>query len=36
MLGLGVIFNPISNLLDSYSARLIMTMVGEFYLLAVG
>jgi len=28
MLGLGVIFNPISNLLDSYSARLIMTIVG--------
>ncbi|MEY2370048.1 GAP family protein [Lysinibacillus capsici] len=28
MLGLGVIFSPISNLLDSYSARLIMTIVG--------
>ncbi|MFM9535905.1 GAP family protein [Lysinibacillus sp. IITD104] len=28
MLGLGVIFNPISNLLDSYSARFIMTIVG--------
>ncbi len=37
MLGLGVIFNPISNLLDSYSARLIMTIVGgQLYLLAVG
>ncbi|WP_341301217.1 GAP family protein [Lysinibacillus sp. FSL H8-0500] len=33
MLGLGVIFNPISNLLDSYSARLTMTIVGAILFI---